>query len=72
MVHVSMTGKGFRHMRARLELTQSQLATQLGVTTTAVARWERGERRISEPVARLLTLLVQLHHSPRRMNDQGK
>jgi DNA-binding transcriptional regulator YiaG len=66
-----MTGKDFREKRARLQLTQAQLAKQLGVSTTAVARWEREERRVSEPVARLLTLLVQLHHSPKRRRNHG-
>lgn len=55
-----MTGKGFKRKRSALGLTQVQLATQLGVSVTAVARWERGERTISGPVARLLTLLHQL------------
>jgi transcriptional regulator with XRE-family HTH domain len=59
-----MTGKGFKRKRIALGLTQVQLATQLGVSVTAVARWERGERTISEPVARLLTLL----HRMQRMN----
>ena len=34
------------------------MAERLGVTSTSVARWERGERAISEPVARLITLLL--------------
>lgn len=56
-----MTGKKFRQLRRQLKLTQVQLATQLGVSANAVARWERSERRVFEPVAKLLTLLVQLH-----------
>ena len=62
----SMTGKEFRKKRGTLGLTQIQLAAELGVTGTAVARWERSERKISEPVARLLTLLCKLNRSPRR------
>ena len=61
-----MTGKEFRKKRGALGLTQIQLAEELGVTGTAVARWERSERRISEPVARLLTLLCRLKRSTRR------
>lgn len=55
-----MTGKGLKQKRAQLGLTQVQLAARLGVSANAVARWERGERRISEPVARLLTLLCTM------------
>jgi DNA-binding transcriptional regulator YiaG len=54
----AMKGQELRHHRARLGVTQAQLADRLGVTANALARWERGERRISEPVARLVTLLV--------------
>ena len=67
MVYSSrMTGKGFKQKRQQLGLTQVQLAAQLGVSENAVARWERGERKIFAPVAKLLTLLVELHHSPGR------
>lgn len=65
MVHIRMTGKAFKAKRMQLKLTQAQLAKRIGVSTTALARWEREERRISEPVARLLTLLVELDHSPK-------
>ena len=60
-----MTGKGFKRMRRQLGLTQVQLAKRLGVSANSVARWERSERRIFEPVARLLTLLSQSAY-PRR------
>jgi DNA-binding transcriptional regulator YiaG len=63
-----MTGTGFKQKRGHLGLTQVQLAKRLGVSPNAVARWERGERRISEPVARLLTLLCRMQrmNAPRR------
>lgn len=55
-----MTGKSFKQKRVQLGLTQVQLARKLGVSANAVARWERSERRIGGPVAKLLTLLCQI------------
>ena len=46
--------------RARLKLTQEQLAARLGVTRVTVARWEStaaNRHQIPEPTARLLQLL---------------
>jgi non-specific serine/threonine protein kinase len=40
----ALTPAEFRERRHRLGLTQRQLAQELGVTETTVARWERGER----------------------------
>lgn len=54
-----MTGAELRKQRKNLGLTQVQLADRLGVSGNAVARWERGERRISQPVALLIELLIQ-------------
>jgi len=61
-----MTGKQFKQHRRALRLTQKQLATALGLTPNSVARLERGERKIGGPVAKLLTLLIQLHNQHRR------
>ena len=47
-----MHGKTLRTIRKLLGLTQAMLAAQLGVAPNTVARWERGERSIPEPVAR--------------------
>lgn len=41
-----LTPEGLRERRHRLGLTQRQLARELGVTETTVARWERGERAL--------------------------
>lgn len=62
---MSMTHQEFIRRRNRLGLTQAQLAKQLGVTPLAVSFWERGTRRISGPVAKLLTLLCQLQRVKR-------
>ncbi|MDH5641718.1 MAG: helix-turn-helix domain-containing protein [Nitrospira sp.] len=54
-----MTGAQLRRIRDRLGLTQVAMAQRIGVTPNSVARWERGEMKITEPVARLVTLLGQ-------------
>lgn len=45
-----MTGTELLAIRERLKLTQSELAVKLGVASNTVARWERDERKISQPV----------------------
>ena len=36
--------KSLKYYRLKRELTQEQLATQIGVSTNTVGRWESGER----------------------------
>ena len=56
-----MTGDELRRVRReRLGMSQAVLADRLGTTVTTVARWERGERAISELVARFVQLLSQV------------
>lgn len=57
-----MTFIEFKTHRDKLGLTQAALAMLLGVASNTVARWERGERPISEPIARLVRTL-----KPRRI-----
>src|ERR1700722_12850607 len=45
-----------RGRRLGLGMSQRQLAAELGVTPTTLARWERGERAISNPVLVRLAL----------------
>ena len=52
-----MTGDELRRIRKRLGLTQAALAERLAVTSTSVARWERGEVPIREAMARFIRLL---------------
>ena len=52
-----MTGKALRAARSRLKLTQEELAKRLGVQKNTVWRWEKEQRHIPEPVAKLLEFL---------------
>jgi transcriptional regulator with XRE-family HTH domain len=60
-----MTGPRLRQLRRQLGLTQVALARAIGMTSTSVARYERGEVPIPEPVARLVTLLAQQAPRPK-------
>ena len=55
-----ITGTEVRRLRRKLGLTQGQLAARLGVHIMTVARWEWGTVRVTEPMARLLRLQVQI------------
>ena len=55
-----MTGSELRRIRKRLGLTQVQMAERLGLTGNTVARQERGEVRITEPVGRLIRYVAGL------------
>lgn len=56
-----MKATELRRLRKVLGLTQAGLAQAVGVTSNAIALAERGERGISEPLARLVKMLVQVH-----------
>lgn len=54
-----MKGEELRRIRKRLALTQAQMAERLGVTPNTVARQERNEVRITEPMARLIRMTAE-------------
>ena len=56
----TMTGTDVQRLRRRLGLTQAALARKIGVHTLTVSRWERGQVRVTEPMARLLRLLATM------------
>ena len=62
----AVTGSQCRRLRRRLGLTQRALASLLAVTANTVARWERGEVPIREPMARLVRLLAKTKLAARR------
>jgi DNA-binding transcriptional regulator YiaG len=55
-----------KRIRRRLGLTQTELAEALGVRRGAVARWENGARRVTEPIARLLVRLLEESKAKKR------
>ena len=54
-----MNGKELRRIRKRLDWTQVQLAEAVGLSANSIARQERDEIGIREPVAKLVKLLDQ-------------
>ena len=55
----SMDGKQLRKIRDKLHWTQVKLAKEIGVTVTTLARWERDEVGISEPISRFIKLIAK-------------
>ena len=57
IVFLIMKGNALRTQRTALGMTQKELALALGVDSNTVARYERNELGIPEPVARLVMLI---------------
>ena len=68
--------EGLKYYRSRANMTQEQLAEQLGVTRAAVGMWEIGR---SWPSAALLPQMADLllcsiddlYHAPENYNERG-
>jgi transcriptional regulator with XRE-family HTH domain len=57
---MKMNGQEMRLIRRKLGLTQEKFGELMGVTGNSIARQERGEMGIREPVARLARLLSRI------------
>lgn len=53
-----MTAREMKAIRKDLDWSQARLAAAVGIATGSIARQERGELGISEPVARLIRLIA--------------
>ena len=53
-----MTGRELRALRVKEGLTQQQLAELTGTTRNTIARQERGESAIREPMSRLYRMVI--------------
>lgn len=62
----SMKGEELRAIREKLGWFQAQMAAALGVTANTVARWERNEVPIREPIARLIKTVAASKKKTRR------
>ncbi len=54
-----MDSHDIKSLRRRLGMTQKELAEEMAVESNTVARWERGELRISAPMAKRLTEVAE-------------
>ena len=52
-----MKGRELRAIRTKLRWTQMEMAKALKVAGNTVARWERNERPISRPMAKLVEII---------------
>ena len=66
MFVMPMNGSELRRHRAKMGLTLKGMADLVGVHWNSIARMERGEMTISEPVARLVRLLGTLQRKRKR------
>jgi putative transcriptional regulator len=55
---LSQTAIQIKELRYRLGMTQEQFAMKLGVTTSSVCRWERGESQPSPLAIRIIELMM--------------
>lgn len=55
-----MAGAELKRCRDRLKLTQVAMAKEIGIHPNSLARMERGDMTISEPIAKLVRLIVKV------------
>jgi transcriptional regulator with XRE-family HTH domain len=67
-----MTGEELRAIRKSMGLTQVEFAALVGVAPNSIARQERGEIGIREPLARLARLLAAQKPSEKESKRRGK
>jgi len=71
LIGEELPGSRLKEFRKQLGLSQLGLAQALGVTSNTVARWERGEQRISNP-ERLSAVLVRLSAKAKGSTRDGE
>ena len=66
-----MHAKELLKIRKALGLTQVQIADKIGVKANTIARWERGELQISEPISRLIRMIERIEKNPKLKRELG-
>lgn len=54
----TLTGRELKLLRQAMGMTQQELASKMGVSREAVARWEIETRGISQPMTMLIRMLA--------------
>lgn len=67
-----MTGNELKALRAKLGLTQTEMANRLGVTRDAIARIEGGTNNMSKLLHNHVQLVFNTHESKRLADLQQK
>jgi transcriptional regulator with XRE-family HTH domain len=67
-----MTGKELKSIRRSLGLTQADFAALVGVAPNSIARQERGEMGIREPLSRLVRLIAKQMTDEKEGKRRGK
>jgi transcriptional regulator with XRE-family HTH domain len=63
----------FIKLRQQMQLTQAELARELGVSRAAVSRWESGKRKIDSVLALAIECLaVRRGRKDRRKHAKGE
>ena len=59
MIRTKMTGKQLRGIRQKFGMTQEQLASELEMERSMIAKWETGVAIISRSRAKLIRLVLK-------------
>jgi DNA-binding XRE family transcriptional regulator len=68
----TMTGKELRRARARLKMTQKELARELEVHWNTIARAERGELPVLKTTELAVMFLLVRESKPKRGRTNGR
>jgi DNA-binding transcriptional regulator YiaG len=68
---LAVQGEELRKIRKQMGLTQAEFGDLVGVHWNSIARQERNEIGIREPLARLIRLLAEQHRQTEKERKRG-